>query len=130
MSWLGRILHLLEQQQVSSTDEPGIQQQVREQINPTFFASSSSPTQEDAYWGKLASGGEEDYLWRRLSDSPFIKDVIPITFPFYNHRTRTFSHCPLYTIPCSCIKRQSKYVKLLGIGELYFNCLLLLTPST
>jgi hypothetical protein len=80
MSWLGRILHLLEQQQVSSTDEPGIQQQVREQVNPTFFASSSSPTQEDAYWGKLASGGEEDYLWRRLSDSPFIKDVIPATY--------------------------------------------------
>ncbi len=80
MSWLGRILHLLEQPQVSSTDEPGIQQQVREQINPTFFASSSSPTQEDAYWGKLASGGEEDYLWRRLSDSPFIKDVIPATY--------------------------------------------------
>ncbi len=79
MSWLGRILHLLEQQ-VSSTDEPGIQQQVREQINPTFFAGSSSPTQEDAYWGKLASGGEEDYLWRRLSDSPFIKDVIPATY--------------------------------------------------
>ncbi len=76
MSWLGRILHPLEQ--VPSADKPDGQRQVREQINPSFFASA--PTQEDAYGNRLASGSEEDYLWRRLSDSPYIKDVIPATF--------------------------------------------------
>ena len=74
MSWLRRILHTLEQ----GTDEQVAGSKVQEQIDPTFFASS--PTQEDWYWGKLASGNEEDYLWRRLSDSPYIKDVIPATY--------------------------------------------------
>ncbi len=47
------------------------QQQIQEQINPT---------QEDVYWGHQVSGGEEDYFWRRLSDSPSGKDVIPSTY--------------------------------------------------
>ncbi len=51
---------------------------ILEQINPTAF--SSSPTQEDWYWGRLATGGEEDYYWRRLSDNWYQKDVIPSTF--------------------------------------------------
>ncbi len=85
MGWLGRVLHSLGQEppQGASADEKVMGRQsgaqlVREQINPTFF--TSSPTQEDWYWGKLASGNEEDYLWRRLSDSPYIKDVIPATY--------------------------------------------------
>ncbi|GAC1473759.1 MAG: hypothetical protein PVSMB5_25470 [Ktedonobacteraceae bacterium] len=84
MSWLERLLHSLEQQprQLSTAGDQvaDIQQiqQVREQINPTFFASS--PTQEDWYWGKIATGNEEDYLWRRLSDTPYMKDVIPSTY--------------------------------------------------
>jgi hypothetical protein len=46
----------------SPGDEPGLH--IQEQINPTYIASS--PTQEDWYWGRLATGGEEDYFWRRL----------------------------------------------------------------
>lgn len=38
---------------------------ILEQINSTFI--SSSPTQEDWYWGGLATGDEEDFFWRRLS---------------------------------------------------------------
>lgn len=51
---------------------------IQEQINPTFFASS--PTQEDWYWGRLATGEEEDFWWRRLSDNWYQKDVIPSTY--------------------------------------------------
>jgi hypothetical protein len=54
------------------------QQRVEEQINPTYFAGS--PTQEDQYWGRWASGSEEDYSWRRLSDQFYLKDVIPSTY--------------------------------------------------
>jgi len=54
------------------------QQQIQEQIDPTAF--SASPTQEDQYWGQLASGTEEDYYWRRLSDNWYAKDVIPSTY--------------------------------------------------
>ena len=53
-------------------------QRVQEQIEPT--AMSSSPTEEDWYWGRLVTGTEEDYYWRRLSDNWFEKDVIPVTF--------------------------------------------------
>ena len=51
---------------------------IQEQINPTAIASS--PTQEDWYWGRLATGGEEDFFWRRLSDNWYQKDVIPSTY--------------------------------------------------
>ncbi len=54
------------------------QQRVQEQVDPTAF--SASPTQEDQYWSSLATGGEEDYYWRRLSDNFFQKDVIPSTY--------------------------------------------------
>src|SRR5437667_2941533 len=57
---------------------PEKQQRVEEQINPTYFAGS--PTQEDQYWGRRASGGEEDYYWSRLSDQFYLKDVIPSTY--------------------------------------------------
>lgn len=53
-------------------------QRIQEQINPTF--SASSPTQEDWYWGRAVTGGEEDYYWRRLSDNWYMKDVIPSTY--------------------------------------------------
>ncbi len=53
-------------------------QRVQEQIEPT--AMSSSPTEEDWYWGRLVTGTEEDYYWRRLSDNWFEKDVIPSTY--------------------------------------------------
>src|SRR5690242_21110488 len=52
---------------------------ISEQVNPTMM-STSAPTQEDWYWSKLATGGEEDFYWRRLSDSWFMKDVIPSTY--------------------------------------------------
>ncbi len=42
---------------------PGEAERLLEQVNSTFLASS--PTQEDWYWGRLATGGEEDYYWRR-----------------------------------------------------------------
>ncbi|MEO7022257.1 MAG: hypothetical protein ABI234_19065, partial [Ktedonobacteraceae bacterium] len=53
-------------------------QHVQEQINPTY--SASSPTEEDWYWGRMATGDEEDFLWRRLSDNWYQKDVIPSTY--------------------------------------------------
>ncbi len=81
MRWFERLLGLPEyppehtaQSHASSYEA----QRVKEQINPTFFASS--PTQEDWYWGRVASGGEEDYYWRRLSDNFYQKDVIPSTY--------------------------------------------------
>src|SRR5579885_1745182 len=61
---------------LSSTPSP--KRHIQEQINPT--AISSSPTQEDWYWGRLATGSEEDYYWRRLSDNWYQKDVIPATY--------------------------------------------------
>ncbi len=54
------------------------QGRVQEQVNPT--AMSSTPTEEDWYWGRPVSGTEEDYFWRRLSDNWFQKDVIPATY--------------------------------------------------
>src|SRR5437016_3104149 len=49
---------------------------ITEQINPTMLAMSA-PTQEDQYWGRMATGSEEDALWRRLSDNVYMKDVQP-----------------------------------------------------
>ncbi len=54
------------------------EQRVQEQLNPTYI--SSSPTQEDWYWGRMATGEEEDFWWRRLSDNWYQKDVIPSTY--------------------------------------------------
>lgn len=54
------------------------EQHIQEQLNPTFF--SSSPTQEDRYWGSAATGDEEDYFWRRLSDNWYQKDPLPATY--------------------------------------------------
>lgn len=51
---------------------------IQEQINPTSIASS--PTEEDWYWGRMATGEEEDFLWRRLSDTWYQKDVLPATY--------------------------------------------------
>ncbi len=51
---------------------------VQEQVDPT--ALSSSPTEEDRYWGRTATGTEEDYYWRRLSDNWYQKDPIPSTY--------------------------------------------------
>src|SRR5579883_1892663 len=53
-------------------------ERIEELINPTAFASS--PTQEDWYWGRMATGDEEDVFWRRLSDNWYQKDVIPATY--------------------------------------------------
>ena len=61
-----------------SQSPPSQQQHIQEQIDPTAF--SASPTQEDQYWGQLATGTEEDYYWRRLSDNWYQKDVIPSTY--------------------------------------------------
>ena len=38
-------------------------------------------TLEDFYWGRFTGGVEEDYLWRRLSDNWYQKDVIPSSSP-------------------------------------------------
>lgn len=64
----------------STTPDPltEAQQHIQEQLNPTFIASS--PTQEDWYWGRMATGDEEDFWWRRLSDNWYMKDVIPSTY--------------------------------------------------
>ncbi|MBV9228850.1 MAG: hypothetical protein JOZ18_06025, partial [Chloroflexi bacterium] len=94
MTWFDRLLNLPEypqfvsrlQLQSDPQSRPGTrpsnahipEQRITEQINPTFF--SSSPTQEDWYWGRIATGNEEDLLWRRLSDNWYQKDVIPSTY--------------------------------------------------
>lgn len=54
-------------------------QRVQEQIDPTYYSSLYS-TQEDQYWGYYASGTEEDFLWRRLTQQWFLKDVIPAVY--------------------------------------------------
>jgi hypothetical protein len=67
---------------------------ILEQINSTFI--SSSPTQEDWYWGRLATGGEEDFFWRRLSDNWYQKDVIPSTFlELHNQCYEAYNSNPL-----------------------------------
>src|SRR5207237_8938815 len=62
-----------------SPREDGETARLTEQVNPTMMASSM-PTQEDWYWSKLSSGSEEDFLWRRLSDLAYTKDLIPSTY--------------------------------------------------
>ncbi len=54
------------------------EKRITEQINPTAF--SGTPSQEDQLWGRIATGGEEDYYWRRLSDNFYQKDLIPSTY--------------------------------------------------
>lgn len=67
---------------------------VTEQINPTAF--SGTPTQEDQLWGRTASGNEEDFLWRRLSDNFYQKDVIPSTYlQIHNDCYEAFNANPL-----------------------------------
>lgn len=61
-----------------SNHAPQAAESIQEQINPTYIASS--PTQEDWYWGRLATGDEEDFWWRRLSDNWYQKDVLPSTY--------------------------------------------------
>lgn len=58
----------------TSQAEPRIQ----EQLNSGFIATS--PGQEDTYWGRMATGSEEDFWWRSLSDNWFMKDVVPSTY--------------------------------------------------
>jgi hypothetical protein len=55
------------------------EQNITEQVNSTYMANSA-PTQEDYYYGRYTSGAEEDYLWRRLSDVWYQKDLIPSTY--------------------------------------------------
>jgi hypothetical protein len=54
-------------------------EQIAEQVNTTYLATAP-PTQEDYTWGRYATGGEEDYYWRRLSDVWYQKDLIPSTY--------------------------------------------------
>jgi len=64
--------------------------QVREE---TAFPSG---TLEDFYWGRPVSGTEEDYLWRRLSDNWYQKDVIPSTYlELHNQAYEAFNSNPL-----------------------------------
>src|SRR5438552_3659193 len=52
---------------------------IAEQVNPTMMATSA-PTQEDYWWGRISTGSEEDWLFRRLSDNFYQKDLIPSTY--------------------------------------------------
>jgi hypothetical protein len=68
-------------------------QRIEEQINPSYFAGS--PTQEDWYWNS-ASGSDEDYLWRRLSDTFYQKDVVPSTYlEIHNQCYEAYNSNPL-----------------------------------
>jgi hypothetical protein len=58
--------------------------------------SLPSGTLEDFYWGRPVSGTEEDYLWRRLSDNWFQKDVIPSTYlEIHNQAYEAYNSNPL-----------------------------------
>lgn len=98
MRWFNRLLGLPEYSSTraarshKTTEET---QRVTEQINPTFF-SGGYPTQEDWYWNPLVSGSEEDYLFRRLSDQAFLKDVLPSTYlEIHNQCYEAFNSNPL-----------------------------------
>ncbi|HLG68882.1 MAG TPA: hypothetical protein VK009_00505 [Chloroflexota bacterium] len=53
-------------------------------------------TLEDFYWGRPVSGTEEDYLWRRLSDNWYQKDVIPSTYlELHNQCYEAYNSNPL-----------------------------------
>lgn len=70
VSWFGRI-----RQAVSSGTRSA---PISEQINPGFF-SSAAGVEEERRWG-YASGTEEDYYWRRLSDNFYLKDLVPSAY--------------------------------------------------
>ncbi len=67
---------------IGQTDTQPQVQRVQEQLDLTAY--SGPTTQEDWYWGSMGAGGAtgsmEDYLWRRLSDSFYLKDVIPAVY--------------------------------------------------
>lgn len=49
--------------------------------NRRLMEDTRPPTTEDWYWGRAsATGAEEDYFWRRLSDNWSHKDVLPGTY--------------------------------------------------
>ena len=55
-----------------------------------------SGTLEDFYWGRPVGGTEEDYLWRRLSDNWYQKDVIPSTYlELHNQAYEAYNANPL-----------------------------------
>lgn len=55
-----------------------------------------SGTLEDFYWGRPVGGTEEDYLWRRLSDNWYQKDVIPSTYlELHNQAYEAYNSNPL-----------------------------------
>jgi hypothetical protein len=64
---------------------------ITEQINPTMLATSA-PTQEDQYWSRLATGSEEDYTWRRLTDNVYMKDVQPSIYLELHNEIYTAYH--------------------------------------
>ncbi|GHO56615.1 phage portal protein [Ktedonobacter robiniae] len=70
ISWFGRI-----RQAVSGGARDA---RISEQMNPGFF-SSTAGVEEERRWG-YASGTEEDYYWRRLSDNFYLKDLVPSAY--------------------------------------------------
>src|SRR5579862_3823938 len=66
-----------------------------EQVNMTNF--SSPPTEEERLWSyQRATGTEEDYFWRRLSDNWYGKDQIPSTYlEVHNRCYEQFNSNPL-----------------------------------
>ncbi|HEX6511583.1 MAG TPA: hypothetical protein VF157_04740 [Chloroflexota bacterium] len=59
-------------------------------------AAYPSGTLEDFYWGRPVGGTEEDYLWRRLSDNWYQKDVVPSTYlELHNQCYEAYNSNPL-----------------------------------
>jgi len=53
-------------------------------------------TLDDFYWGRPVDGTEEDYLWRRLSDNWYQKDVVPSTYlELHNQAFEAYCSNPL-----------------------------------
>jgi hypothetical protein len=73
-----------------ATRPPELGTEIREEM------SYPSGTLEDFYWGRPVSGTEEDYLWRRLSDNWYQKDVIPSTYlELHNQCYEAYNSNPL-----------------------------------
>lgn len=71
-----------------------IQGRVKEQIDPTTF--SSSPTVEDWYWSKNTNGTDEDWLYRRLDQNWYQKDVLPnVYLEIHNQCYEAYNANPL-----------------------------------
>ncbi len=77
-------------------DSPGPRRVLEQQVAQDSPLAGVAGTLEDFYWGRFTGGVEEDYLWRRLSDNWYQKDVIPSTYlELHNQCYEAYNSNPL-----------------------------------